>query len=323
MIKLFSEKEFEEAKSQMLLPLKCEHCGKKYFRTKREILYEENHQRGRCRFCSQECRHLFYSTQYVTVKCENCGKEKQITLAEYNKSKTKHFFCNRSCSATYNNSQRKLSEETKTKISNSLQDNVKRNFENKMVSDNLKILVCKNCGKEYVRSKVLFPTYTKICCCKECSKEYREIIDSSAEYREKLSIAGRKSVSLQGDIKRSKNEIMFCKLCEKHFGNVKHNEPLFNGWDADVILENEKIAILWNGIWHYKKVHEGHKLEQTQNRDKIKLNEIQKCGYKPYVIKDMGKYNPKFVESEFEKFLTTYKEILHHIKKNVMLPQSL
>ena len=26
-------------------------------------------------------------------------------------------------------------------------------------------------------------------------------------------------------------------------------------------------------------------------------------GYTPYVIKDMGKYNPEFVKSEYEKFI--------------------
>lgn len=37
------------------------------------------------------------------------------------------------------------------------------------------------------------------------------------------------------------------------------------------------------------------------NRDKIKINEIIKCGYKPYIIKDLGKYNRVFVEEEFNK----------------------
>ena len=35
--------------------------------------------------------------------------------------------------------------------------------------------------------------------------------------------------------------------------NVKHNEAIFNGWDADVIIEDIKLAVLWNGKWHYEK----------------------------------------------------------------------
>ena len=33
---------------------------------------------------------------------------------------------------------------------------------------------------------------------------------------------------------------------------------MFNGWDADVILPDLKIAIMWNGIWHYKQVRKNH-----------------------------------------------------------------
>ena len=60
---------------------------------------------------------------------------------------------------------------------------------------------------------------------------------------------------------------------------------------------------IWNGPWHYKKIKENHSVEQVQNRDKIKILEIQKAGYIPYIIKDMGKYNKSFVEIEFQKFL--------------------
>ena len=84
---------------------------------------------------------------------------------------------------------------------------------------------------------------------------------------------------------------------------MKCNEPIFNGWDADIIIEDLKVAVLWNGKWHYEKVTRSHSLEQVQNRDKIKLKEIESAGYTPYVIKDMGKADPIFVRMEFEKLL--------------------
>ena len=40
-----------------------------------------------------------------------------------------------------------------------------------------------------------------------------------------------------------------------------------------------------------------------QNRDKIKIKEIEKHGYVPYVIKDMGKHNKEFVEKQFNQFI--------------------
>lgn len=45
-------------------------------------------------------------------------------------------------------------------------------------------------------------------------------------------------------------------------------------------------------------------LEQVQNRDRIKLEQIEKMGYQPYVIRDNGSYNGKFVREQFEIFKT-------------------
>ena len=106
--------------------------------------------------------------------------------------------------------------------------------------------------------------------------------------------------------RRSKNEIAFANLCKDYFKNVKTNENIFNGWDADIIIDDLKIAVLWNGIWHYKKVTKTHSLKQVQSRDKIKMVEIEKYGYVAYVIKDMGRFNPNFVKEEFEKFIKKY-----------------
>ncbi len=110
---------------------------------------------------------------------------------------------------------------------------------------------------------------------------------------------GRKSVLSQN--KRSRNEKMFADLCFSFFKKVRFNEPIFNGWDSDVIIDDYKLAILWNGNWHYKQIGIKHSLLQVQNRDKIKIKEIIKFGYEPYIIKDLGKYNPEFVKREFEK----------------------
>ena len=48
---------------------------------------------------------------------------------------------------------------------------------------------------------------------------------------------------------------------------------------------------------------EGHSLEQVQNRDKIKIEEIKNAGYVPYIIKDMGGYDINKVNEEFTKFI--------------------
>lgn len=121
------------------------------------------------------------------------------------------------------------------------------------------------------------------------------------------SVAGRKggriSAAMQSVSKRSKNEIHFAELCSVQFSTVLTNKSIFNGWDADVIIEDLKIAVLWNGRWHYDKITQQHSVKQVQTRDSIKLKEIVSAGYIPYIVKDMGKMNKIFVRKEFQKFL--------------------
>lgn len=119
--------------------------------------------------------------------------------------------------------------------------------------------------------------------------------------KEQLSLNGRKAV--QANNKRSKNEILFADLCIEKFKNVITNEPMFNGWDADVVLLDLKIAILWNGNWHHKKITKSHSVKQVQNRDLIKIKEIINMGYTPYIINDYGKANKLFVIEKFNEFL--------------------
>lgn len=144
------------------------------------------------------------------------------------------------------------------------------------------IITCKTCKKQKeVPYNFRFQTF----CSLHCSNVSR----------------GRNSVLKQN--RRSKNEVLFAKLCTNKFKNVKVNEPIFNGWDADIILPDYKVAVLWNGNWHHIKITKKHSLKQVQSRDKIKIYEIKNCGYFPYIINDYGRENSQFVDSEFKKLL--------------------
>lgn len=187
-----------------------------------------------------------------------------------------------------------------------------------------KIAYCVDCGKELIIYK---RASSKTCRCDNCRKnhirqrrlQYRlNFLNNDYEihfgrkYSKESWLAlhngGCKGIQHQGDLRRSKNEIEFCKLCEEYFDNVKHNESIFNGWDADIIIEDIKFAVLWNGPWHYKQITKSHSVKQTQNRDKIKVKEIEECGWTPYIIKDMGKANKDFVKEKFDEFLKYLKE---------------
>lgn len=315
---LYSEVDFAESKSADKLPLKCECCGKTFYTEKRQIKFELAHKRGRLRFCSPECFYSQQKQEYHT-KCAECGQELYVKKCAYDRSHTKKFFCSSSCAAKYNNKKRgSHSEKTKQKIKEGVLEYCRKQralYSQKSLGEeyegikprSYKLYTCKVCGKEYSRHKG--DDTSRKCCSKECSKYLREHRKEflSEDAIKKLSQAGRHSAKVQSECRRSKNEMYFYELCKKHFKNVLHNQPIFNGWDADVIIEDKKYAILWNGKWHYKQITRNHSVQQVQNRDKIKINEIIKSGYTPYIITDMGKYNPLFVEQEFKKMI----DIIH------------
>lgn len=214
--------------------------------------------------------------------CLKCNKEYIVTCTEndYIKGKYKKYCCRRCANS------RVISEEQKQCV------------HNKLVKEKPKVY-CKNCNN-------IISYKNKSGYCQHCIGKFKNIDD---ETREKLRQAGLHSCKVQSENRRSKNEIAFCELCEQYFNNVKHNEAIFNGWDADIIIEDLKIAVLWNGKWHYEKIKKEHSINQIQNRDKIKIEEIKKCGYIPYIIKDLGKYNLEKVNTEFKNFLDYIKQI--------------
>lgn len=198
-----------------------------------------------------------------------------------------------------------------------------KSYASKCCTGQKKIAYCVDCGKELIIYK---RASSKTCRCDNCRKnhirqrrlQYRlNFLNNDYEihfgrkYSKESWLAlhngGCKGIQHQGDLRRSKNEIEFCKLCEEYFDNVKHNECIFNGWDADIIIEDIKFAVLWNGPWHYKQITKSHSVKQIQNRDKIKVKEIEECGWTPYIIKDMGKANKDFVKEKFDEFLKYLK----------------
>lgn len=270
----------------------CKYCNKEFESRKERGLhqrlckfrpdYEEQIEKRRkgARITSKyNCGKQLVKHITFKIKCLKCKTEFEVSCTEsaYNKNRYRHY-CSRTCANSHI-----ITEETKQKIANTL-------------TKPEKIKKCKDCGIKISRKAIY---------CKNCvSKHHNEFI--SEDGRLKLSNAGKHSAAIQSNIRRSKNEKDFYNLCQKQFKSVRHNESIFNGWDADIIIDDIKVAVLWNGPWHYKKITEHHSVKQVQNRDKIKIKEIINCGYTPYIIKDMGKANHKKVLYEFNLFLEKF-----------------
>lgn len=102
MKKIFTESEYQLAKSTDKLPLQCYTCNKIFYIEKKEItrIIKNNLPWGK--YCGSVCKHAATS-KTTNVPCSNCGKIFAIKESDKNKSKTGNHFCSKSCAAKYNN----------------------------------------------------------------------------------------------------------------------------------------------------------------------------------------------------------------------------
>jgi hypothetical protein len=279
------------------IELKCNVCRKPFLK-RLAVLKAQNKAKPQVSFyCSTECQRNRSSSIKYELSCLECGKEIKVnSLSEFKRKK----FCNNSCSAAYSNIRRLPKQETRI---------CKRCNNQFLIDKSYPRQECETCDRISSR-EVLNGLHCQTCkdplggrqkkfCSKRCAQD-------SFDYSALGKIGGKKSAEKLH--RRSKNEIYMADLCISEYKNVITNKPCFNGWDADIILPDLKIAILWNGIWHYRKITFKHNLHAVQSRDALKISEIKKCGYIPYVIEDRGKENKKFVLEQFEKFKELVKE---------------
>ena len=290
------------------IPFVCDNCGEFGCKTRKDIYIALKRNQKKL-FCSKECSNIKLET---LCKCKTCDKEfykknRDITRSTNN-------FCSYTCSAQFNNKERIKKGFTTKGLTKTRQCEIcKTPYEISLNSTNN--FICEKCSpikiKECVSRKPYIRTvsreyHRKIKKCSYCNNDFtipkRKTCSESCDKMAKINgarKAGKISASIQSKNRRSKNEILFSELCIPLDTKILTNVPMFNGWDADIILPTFKVAVLWNGVWHYKKITKKHSVLQVQNRDKIKIDEIIKLGYTPYIIKDMGKYDPKFVVEQF------------------------
>ena len=239
------------------------------------------------------------------TKCDQCGK--QIVKKAYEISKTLHNFCSRQCAATYSVSRRK-------KLGPYRRKRVKcASCGKKILAKSIKRKLCKTCKSQHmIESDKRRGVRAGLKClqCKTPLMSRRKYCDECYPAINRMQLAKMR----QTQVRRSKNESLFAEMVKQDYQDVLTNEAIFhwikrstgtpgNPWDADVILTRERVAILWNGIWHYKKVMRTQSLKQIRARDRIKMSVIRKNGYTPYVIKDMGSHSKKKVRREYKKFV--------------------
>lgn len=219
--------------------------------------------------------------------CRNCGKK-----IDKNKK-----FCNSSCSATFNNKNRKMSEETKEKIRNKLKTGRTKYFKK-----------CSNCNKIYESIKKNQ---------KYCSIECVNDAGVSIETRKKISNIMKKLIK-EGKHKgwQSRNilsypEKFFIKVLNNNNISFEHNKVINKkdlGLDEpynyflDFYIKDKKIDLEIDGSQH----NEPKRIKSDKKRDYW----LKKNGYNVYRIKWKNINNEKgkkYIKNEINKFLNFYK----------------
>lgn len=219
----------------------------------------------------------------IKSKCKNCNKE--IESLKSNPL----IFCSSSCSATFSNTGRSLSKETKDKIRNSLKK-----------PDVFKI--CK-CGNQFkIKNKKL----QKYCSIK-CNHNFRELIVSE-ENRKLLSklakerhLKNDKSFGWQkrNNLKPSYPETIAIRFFEQN--NIKfEREVKIDRYFADFIIY-EKYIIEIDGQQHNK----SERIESDIKKDNV----LRKLGYNVVRIK----YPSQNIREELKNIIRSLAQSVEHL----------
>jgi len=303
-----------------MIELTCSVCNGKFQRRKAEHDYRLKENPNYKPTCSKECLKK-QNERGKTFACVQCGKEVYRRLTDIKKNESGNFFCSRACSATYTNLHRVLPP-TKNKDCKCIDCGSTTSVNERMDPKKARCSTCKEERKQLTRKtrptkdgqrSRIGPEE-----CEMCGIALGTTVGPAARFcldchKIKQRQAGLTSAKTQAQTRRSKNEIAFAELCQQYFKSVECNAAIFESeqgdkWDADVIVHDHKIAVLWNGAWHHKKIKEKHSVLQVQTRDKIKQAVIRANGYTPYVIDDLGESSKEkdrkvLVEAEWKKFL--------------------
>jgi len=118
----------------------CGHCGKAFQRPANRAAEAERN--GWVQYCSMTCQSE-HRNKTIPCTCPQCGADIKIQRSVWEKSSTKHFFCNQSCAAIFNNTGKVHSEQSKNKVRHTASQNAQKK------GTQSKPATCIICGKSF------------------------------------------------------------------------------------------------------------------------------------------------------------------------------
>lgn len=101
---LFTEEEFNTARSRDKLPLRCLACGETFYKCKNQIQAQlKGDPNIQNKFCTLKCFGASNIVDKTKCNCGTCGKEILVLPRILANSKSGKVFCSKSCAAIYNN----------------------------------------------------------------------------------------------------------------------------------------------------------------------------------------------------------------------------
>ena len=234
-------------------------------------------------------------THHLKKKIKYCPNCNNVVIKKGNK------FCNSSCAATFNNKKRILSDETKNKIKNSLNNR----FFKRGITHEIK-RICIICGNEFIIKRCLNGRLSKSkCCSDECCLKLRHK-NGKIIANERIVNGTHKGWSTRNII--SYPEQFFMTVLNDNNIKFKHNYPINKrslglnnscNYFLDFFIEDKNIDLEIDGKQHKSRT------EHDNFRDKI----LTENGYIIYRIKWKNintKNGKQYMKNEIDKFLKFY-----------------
>lgn len=209
---LFSEEEFDKAKTKDKLPCECEQCGETFYKIKHDIQKVYSGRKpGYAKFCSKKCQHENHGYRKYRIgketgyKCKQCDKP-----AVYYSYETTGDFCSKQCAVTYSSTinQKQKDESLRRKYGNYSGISLKNKPPVKRKTKELNIKQNKiqgYCRVSFCESCLITIKYSKNQYCSKCSKFNRLKI-----FYEKLNIKEKNLCKA--------NQMAIKEFCRLYFG---------------------------------------------------------------------------------------------------------
>ncbi len=201
--------------------------------------------------------------------CETCG-------APHRGSYGSGRFCAKACAASFATSKGRAEISAKTSATNT--------------AKHTRIIACAGCGEQFRA-----PRKRSRYCARACTPQRNR---TAAQY----SAMGRRSAASVP--RRSRGEIALAELCSAQGWTITTNDPIFSGWDADILIHDLRIAVHYDGPCHRRKIYQGQSLDQIQTRDRIKRRQVRSHGWTNHTIADDGSYSAAFVRAQFARLVS-------------------